>query len=166
MVAKQAIDSPGATEVTCLRCRQVLGTYEVREELIKVVLWHFEGSHAIAGPIAAIVEAHSLDEPGDIATYPAPWRCDLCGSLAERPWWVYTTPQSREFPVEDVEWLVCAACHELIASGRFMKVYARLVHINETVFGVDRNLSRREVFPQLQKFFTHYDPRLTRKEAA
>lgn len=45
---------------------------------------------------------------------PAP-HCDLCGTIAELPWWEHiATPPLVEVDDRDGRWLVCDPCHELV----------------------------------------------------
>lgn len=102
--------SPGrATEVRCRHCQdRVLVVSASREEAIKYLVAHLDREHPEVGNV--------MLDGKDLLIGSAPHRCDLCLTVAEPPWWTYSTPATATFSVEDPGWLVCDGCHELISS--------------------------------------------------
>lgn len=96
-----------ALEMSCLRCHRVVFTSSDRLECVQVMIVHMERQHPERG--------HVLTEGHDFMLVPVPTRCDLCGVLAEKPWWEYHT---RPGAAEDDRWLVCDACHAVVQRPR------------------------------------------------
>lgn len=74
--------------------------------------------------------AHAdIIEPRDFVKYEAPYRCDACNEIAERPYWTHVaTPPLREFPPiidNDGLWLVCDPCHRDYIGGDLAAMVAR-----------------------------------------
>jgi hypothetical protein len=110
------LDEPGlspenALEGVCRVCdpNRLLFASKSRTRLLQIVANHFLHHHS---------DRTALLEGMDFSVHSAPYRCDLCGAVAERPWWVYTTPPHPDFEVEDETWLVCDGCAELVEPAR------------------------------------------------
>lgn len=60
----------------------------------------------------------TLTEHRDFWIISPPPRCDLCGTVAEKPWWEHTcSPPLAEVDDLDGAWLTCDACHALVLQG-------------------------------------------------
>ena len=102
--------APGeALEVRCRHCQdRVLLVTAERADALTVVAQHMIVDHKLQGQFSLVVEGV------DMLLAPTPYRCDLCCSIVEPPWWTYTT--SAELEAEDAQWLVCDTCHGLVGS--------------------------------------------------
>lgn len=92
----------------------MMGPKENRELLNDAVVEHFLSEH---DGEAVIVEGQ------DFTIEDAPMRCDICGTVAEPPWWTYAAePRVIDPGDADGLWLVCDPCDEIIQSGRNVTV--------------------------------------------
>lgn len=75
-------------------------------EVERAVAKHFFFEHHRTGRLREGRDWRRIDPPP---------RCDLCGMVAERPWWEHiATPRLAEMDDLDGVWLVCDACHALV----------------------------------------------------
>lgn len=153
-----------STEAVCRICDHVISVSRTRERLLKEVAMHFEDDHSgVLLDDIALIEARAANEPGHFETHPAPYRCDLCGNVAEPPWWTYVTPPGPGFAAEDPEWLVCDGCQPHVERRNLIRLLARSMDVSVKVYGIDRNMARAEALSGLQKFLSNVDPKQTRR---
>jgi hypothetical protein len=66
-----------------------------------------------------VLEHHRviITEGRDFTIMPAPLRCDLCGAVADPPWWTHVVdPPLFNQGDADGLWLVCDPCHAHVAA--------------------------------------------------
>lgn len=105
--------------------------------------------------------AHRLVLEGpDFVIEVAPYRCDLCGAVAEPPWWTYVTvPALTQYGDEDGRWLVCDRCHPLVELENINGLIERAVHEQRLQSpGLSRKQIRSEVKPRYQLFLLRAQP--------
>lgn len=97
--------APGlATQVRCRHCAdRVLLIHPDRSQARVAMAIHLDQKHQVGNIIL---------EGKDFLCEPAPHRCDLCCSLVEPPYWIYTTVNGADYTAEDPEWAICQDCHE------------------------------------------------------
>lgn len=67
-------------------------------------------------------------EGEDFVLENAPYRCDICGTVAEPPWWTWTiNPPLFEFGDADGRWLVCSPCDPLLRAKDLKGLLIRAV---------------------------------------
>ena len=133
---------PDARQAMCLRCQRVIGLDTEREKLIKQVAAHMAERHDFT--------SGTLIEGGDFQLEPAPYRCDLCGVVVEPPVWDYRSHVDVEWMSDD--WLVCFACHELIADGRITPLFKRVVDLHLSIYPLKKTDVLGGAVPIVQKF--------------
>lgn len=167
MVANVRTPGPeNLTELRCLACRHVLGAYETREEILKTLVSHYMDEHGELGELTVLVEADSLDGSGHYAVYPAPWRCDLCSSPVEPPWWEYVTPPTPTYRVQDPAWLVCERCHANLEHHNMLPIIRRAMKLHQETYGIPYDVMREVSTGFISDFIRHIDPAQTKREAA
>lgn len=164
------IGPPGQIEAHCRHCDgggRLIVISDSREKLIKAVVTHMLSEHD--GGSGLLVEARAADQDGDFQTGPAHWRCDLCGAIAEPPFWEYVTPSAQATPAtpamtfEDETWLVCDACQPHVTTRNMVKLAGRAINMTSMNSGVDRQSARDQILPILQSFLSHFDPKRTKR---
>lgn len=90
-----------------------------RSVLMQMVGTHFATEH----------DNHHVVVTGeDVFIENAPYRCDVCGAVAEPPWWTWTIePPLFEYGDADGRWLVCRPCDALMRSKEKKKLLVRAV---------------------------------------
>ena len=88
------------------------------------------------GPRAAVVEAIAVHVAAGcgrstgFTIAAAPYRCDLCGAVAEPPWWTHeVSPPLFDLGDADGLWLVCDPCHDRVAAGDLAGLTRRAVTV-------------------------------------
>lgn len=77
-----------------------------RSNLERLVAIHFALFHGRTGTIVEGVDFRRL---------PPSLRCELCGVVAEPPWWEHMAdPPLASVGDEDGHWLLCDPCHEFV----------------------------------------------------
>lgn len=158
---------PGtASEARCLTCGEIVIITVSRATLLKYVIDHYETEHGMTGSMM-LTEDRTGTGPGHFRTYPAPHRCDLCGAIAEPPWWVYVTPPDPPvYQVEDPEWLVCDPCHPLVERLDIPGIVARSLEQRQIQKFPVSPKDRKHITTSIRNFVAHFDSQQTRKEDA
>lgn len=157
MTEPRRISNEGAAPLTafesrCGKCHCVLQVSRLREDVVLAGAVHWMEQHDFDG--ALVVGEH-------IYVGPAPYRCDLCGTVVEPPWWGYRTWTEPGYEPEDPGWLVCDTCHGIIAGNA--KPLARLVEhcfqtqLVDTASGLSPALMRRTLKEQVRAFLDHVE---------
>lgn len=137
-------------EGLCLRCpgRRVALSHSAVDAL-GMVSQHYIDCHAFRGGM--------LEQDTDFTLGPAPERCDLCSTLAERPYWTYRTGEG--LPAEDPLWLICDPCAELVEAAEahegLVKLYTRMVNGQAVITGRSKDELREPMARQAVQFCLH-----------
>ncbi len=94
----------------------------------------------------------------------APYRCDLCGGVAEPPWWTHVCdPPLEEAGDLDGRWLVCDDCHALVEVHDLRRLLDRAANAQCAQSNkVTKSMVRRHARPKFELFLARVQPEAVR----